>query len=553
MAVVANRRGADTLGGRELRNAIADATRFLEKYRDIINALNVFPVPDGDTGTNLLLTMESVNQEAESAHGNSAESVSAAMAKGALLGARGNSGVILSQFLQGLANGLKGLERFNGKELAHALELGNQAAYRAVSKPVEGTMLTVIRELARAARQRADAGKGSVVEVWESALKAAKEAVSHTPQQLPVLREAGVVDAGGQGIAVILEGALKFLRHEKHGELEMAEPILDEAPISTEGRPSEKFLTATESEMYGYEAVFIIEGAKLDLDAIREQLNTMGESVVVTGSDKLVKIHIHTADPGPVLTLGISLGTLRQITVENLDTQHRDFISRNLEAPELKDVGVLAVTWGEGFTKVYKSLGVAGILPTGETMNPSAREVLDCVRSMALKEVIVLPNNPNVIPVAQQAAALAGKPVYVVPSRTLPQGIAAVLAFNPDEPVKSNLMAMKKALGTIATIAVTRAIRPSSVNDIKIRKGNYIGLVDDNLVHSGGSLKKVLFETLEHTDIRKGSLVTLYWGTEVDEEQAEKVAKEIRKEYSNVEVEVMWGAQPLYHFIASLE
>ena len=554
--VTSNHRETEkTLDGVELRNAFARATRFLEQYKDVINTLNVFPVPDGDTGTNLLLTMKSVDAEAAKVSGISAEEVSAGLAKGALLGARGNSGVILSQFLQGIARGLEGVTKFNGKELAHALELGNQAAYRAVSRPVEGTMLTVIRELALAAQRQAEVGTGDVVDVWESALVAAREAVSRTPLQLPVLKEAGVVDAGGQGVAVILEGALRFLRKEDGVDMEMSTPILEDSAeaVTTGASPSSAFLTSTEEEMYGYEAVFMVNGEGLDVDLIREKLDTMGESVVVTGNQDMAKVHIHTADPGPVFSFGISLGTLRQITVENLDEQHQDFISLQRTEQEVPEVDILAVTWGDGFTKVFQSLGARGIVPTGEVMNPSAREILEGVDELAANEVIILPNNPNVIPVAEQAATLASKPIHVIRSRTLPQGIVAILAFNPDESAGVNVSAMSKALSTISTIAITKAIRSSSVKGVQVQKGGYIGLVDDVLVCSGRSIAKVLLESLQHADIDNRCLVTLFWGNGVSEAQAARTAKLIQKDFPNIEVESMQGAQPLYQYILSIE
>ena len=543
-------KGRERLDGVELKNAFTLATRFLEKYKDTINALNVFPVPDGDTGTNLLLTMHSVNQEAAIAPDSSAESVAAAMARGALLGARGNSGVILSQFLQGLARGLKGFDSFGGKELAQGLELGNQAAYRAVSRPVEGTMLTVIRELAKAAQRQAEGGDGGAVAVWESALKAAREAVSRTPLQLPVLREAGVVDAGGQGMAVILEGALRFLQEDSREEMDLSQPVLEE-PFQVS--VSETFLAAAEEELYGYCTQFLIKGSGLDADDIRERMNALADSVVVVGDENLVKAHVHTDDPGPVLSLAVSLGSLGQVSIENIDEQHREFAARHREERERKVVGVLAVTWGEGFAKVFESLGAVGIVRTGTTMNPSARELVDCIHRVAAEEVIILPNNPNVIPVAEQATSLARKPAHVVPSRTLPQGIASLLAFNPEESADENLPGMESSLDTVHTLAITRAVRPSSVGGVQVRKGDYVGLLDDDLECAGRSLHKVLSKLFGKTRLGSGGLVTLYWGDSINEAQAKRAARQIQKDHPNVEVELIWGGQPLYQYIASVE
>ena len=450
------------LRGDELRSAFEAATRCLERYRDPINALNVFPVPDGDTGTNMLLTMRSVNDECSRATDSSVEAVMSAMAHGALLGARGNSGVILSQFFYGLAQGLQGKDESNGEDLAHALESASRAAYNSVSKPVDGTMLTVIRELSQAATRRAggDGGYGDPLSVLEAALGAAKESLSRTPLQLPVLREAGVVDAGGQGVVTLLEGAFYCLSGVEVESLELTVPV--SPTTSFENVPSqdysdqwvgqpvvhEEYLASTEEELYGYCTQLMIKGQGLDADKIREELSSMAGSTVVVGGDDLVKVHVHAHDPGPVISYAVSLGTIDQVSMTNMDQQHEEFIAFHrgqTGAPQASPLpaekgtasAVVAVAWGDGYTELFRGLGCASMVAGGQTMNPSTQELLEAARETGARDVILLPNNPNIVLVARQAATVAegdpdrGVTLHVVPSRSIPQGRGSPSGLQP--------------------------------------------------------------------------------------------------------------------------
>ena len=575
------------LSGDELRKAFEAATRCLERHRDAINALNVFPVPDGDTGTNMLLTMRSVNDECSRATDSSAGAVMSAMAHGALLGARGNSGVILSQFFYGLAQGFKGKVESNGEDLAHAFELASRAAYGSVSNPVDGTMLTVIRELSLAASRRVESsgGYGDPLSVWEAALEAAKEALSMTPMQLPVLREAGVVDAGGQGVVTLLEGAFHCLSgaEAENLELELSVPIFPSAsfvnvppagdPSRPDGEPMvhEEYLASTEAELYGYCTQLMIQGQGLDAGKIREALSSMAGSTVVVGGNDLVKVHVHAHDPGPVISYAVSLGTIDQVSMTNMDQQHEEFMAfhrgrtRAPEAPREPEgqgmtKAVVAVAWAGGYADLLKGLGCASVVTGGQTMNPSSQELLDAAGDTGARDVILLPNNPNIIPAARQAAVIAeGDPdrnvmLHVIPSRTIPQGVAALLAFNPEGDMEGILASMDDALATVKTVEVTTAVRPVTLGELVVQEGQYIGILEGELVTAADSAFLALQQTLLKIGPESGQLVTLYWGGDMDDVQASDAAAQLRESIPGIEeVEVVYGGQPFYHYIASLE
>ena len=560
-----------SIDGASLRGAFEAGTRCLERYRDAINALNVFPVPDGDTGTNMLLTMRSSNEATQKFPSSSAGTTVGAMAHGALLGARGNSGVILSQFFQGMAKGLSGKDQLDGPDLATAFQSASTAAYRAVGKPVDGTMLTVIHKLSEAAQGQVAGDHCDVLTVWGTGVEAAKIALSQTPLQLPVLREAGVVDAGGQGIVTILEGAYYFLAGHNVDDMafELCVPCdadsVDTAQLVTMPVVQEEYLAATEEDLYGYCTQLLIHGEELDIDEIRQKLSTMAGSTVVVGEENLVKVHVHAYDPGPVVSYAVSLGTLEQVSIDNMDEQHEEFVDfhrrkSGASAIEPKDqavrkVSVVAVAWGEGFERLFGELGCDTLVKGGQTMNPSTQDLLDAAKSVEATDVIVLPNNCNIVPTAQQAVSLAGgdTAMHVVPSSTIPQGVAALLAFNQEVDLASNLEAMNRALDTVKTIEVTRAVKDANVDGLSVKEGQYIGLLDGRMVESGGSADSVLDQTVLRLGPSDVELVTLYWGEDIDRGQATKAAQRLKKGLSGVEVEMVYGGQPHYHYMASVE
>lgn len=570
-----NPRQHHNLNGDDLRRAFLTAAQCLETYRDAVNALNVFPVPDGDTGTNMLLTMRAVNEAAGENPGDSAGDVAAAMAQGALMNSRGNSGVILSQFFHGLAQGLRSKDSFGSRDVALAFSSASRAANTAVSKPVDGTMLTVISEAARAVvRHTEDDGiPDNVLAAWQAALGAAKDALCRTPLQLAVLREAGVVDAGGQGFVILLEGAYRHLSNETidHGDSWLSIPVLDDdghvfgdGSLSSVTSVSQEYLQATQDELYGYCTQFLLSGQEIDIEQLRNQIGSMADSTVVVGNESVAKVHLHTHDPGPIISLAVTLGTISQISMENIDEQHHEFVALHSEMaggkkPASGALAVVAVASGEGFASLFKELGCAGVVPGGQTMNPSTGDLLEAARNTGAGHVVILPNNSNIVPAANQAADLAqGSPaITVLPSRTLPQGVAAMLSFNPEGETDSNIEGMEQALGEVQTLEVTQAVRDATVKGIEITMGEYIGLHDGEVVATGDSASETLAVAVSAMlkEQARGSfeLVTLYWGEDVSEGEANEAAEIIRQPYPGVDVQVVHGGQPHYHYIASLE
>jgi DAK2 domain fusion protein YloV len=538
-------------GGQEFKDMFAAGSSWLEKTVPDINAINVFPVPDGDTGTNMFLTMRSVMEEADRVSDNSVSSVAKAMAQGALMGARGNSGVILSQFFRGLAKGLDEKESITGKDFAVALSEASRAAYKGLSQPVEGTMLTVLKDASKAAEEAARTEPENLVKVAEAAVNEAKESVGRTPLLLDVLREAGVVDAGGQGIYVLLEGALRYLEGNTE-EMRYRRPqmVASEVPVGAKTAP----LTPEKEEPYGYCTNFLLQGPKLDADKIRKKLENKGKSVVVVGDESTIRVHIHTYDPGDIIRYATSLGTLHQLQIQNMDDQHVGFVEMQKDRLPSLDISVVAVTIGSGMKEVFRSLGAAAIVPGGQTMNPSVQELLQAVESVPSQKVILLPNNKNIILAASQVHSLTAKELAVIPTKTMPQGIAALIAFNYEGGLEENVQAMKEAITTVKTVEITEAARSTQLHGLKIKKGQLIAIVDDeNLVAADNNLDEVLFAALDKAGIGSAEVVTVYYGADIEAPQAEQVVNQIRDKYGDKQVEMVSGGQPNYPYVVSLE
>ena len=539
----------DLADGQTLQEMFASGTAWLEKSAPDINAINVFPVPDGDTGTNMVLTMKFALEEARLNSDSSVSSVAKSMAHGALMGARGNSGVILSQFWRGLAKGLEGKSHFNGNDFAKALAGASQAAYKGIVNPVEGTILTVLKDASKAA-QEAVKNDGSLVSVLEAAVKAAEESVARTPSLLPVLREAGVVDAGGQGLYVLLEGALQFLKGEAH-KIQYRKPRLVVAEAELVPR-AVQMPTQLETP-HGYCTNFILEGRKLDLGKIEKDLKKKGQSLIVTGDETLVRVHIHSFEPGGILRYATRLGKLHQITINNMDDQYAEFIKMQRERMPQVDIAVITVATGEGFFKLFHSLGNIVIVPGGQTMNPSVRELLQAVELAPSDNIILLPNNKNIVSAAAQVQSLTSKKVRVVPTRSVPQGIAAFLAFNYDMNLEQNAQIMEEAIDKVKTIEVTRAVRRAHLNGLEIRKGQFMAILnDEDLIARADKARDAVLEALAKAGAEKAGIVTIYYGANTKEPEAQEIAREIRDRY-DVEVEVIYGGQPHYSYTISLE
>ncbi len=545
--------------GQDLKRALLAGAAWLEEHREFINALNVFPVPDGDTGSNMTATMQAAIRGIAESNETSVGIIAAKLAHGALMGARGNSGVILSQTLRGLAQGLENKKTFAAADLAAALEEASRLAYRAVLKPVEGTILTVVRESAEAARVSADHGD-DLVGLMQVVVTAARQSVASTPDLLPTLKQAGVVDSGGQGFCTILEGIWRYIRGEAV-QLGAAPSLvtLAEAHVM-KGRVSIE-------EEFGYEVVFLLRGEKLDVDSIRKTIIDMGgESTVVAGDEKMLKVHTHVPWPGKVLDYGVSLGSLLDINIENLQEQSLTYAAES-EAEHAADqeeevydtstltpdLATIAVVSGAGFEKVFQGLGVSAIVPGGQTMNPSIEELLKAVNSVAAQKVIILPNNSNVILSARQVDNLADKEVCIVPTATMPQGIASLLACNYEADFATNCKTMTEAADNTQTAEITTAVRTVQIGGVHVREGDFIGLINGNLTIAGQTIEEVIRDMLQRMHIDRYEILTLYYGEDVTAQEAQETAKRIKAQYSHIEIEVVDGGQPYYAYILSAE
>lgn len=537
------------ISGQDLRDMFAAATNWLEKSSADIDALNVFPVPDGDTGTNMLLTMRSTIEEAFRAPDHSASAVAKAMAKGALMGARGNSGVILSQILRGLAKALEGKEKITAADLAEALEESSTQAYRGISNPTEGTILTVIKDVAHAAREKVAENGNDLVALLETAVAAANESVANTPKLLKVLMEAGVVDAGGQGLFTILEGALHYLTGEEE-QMRFRKPKIIISDLPATKLPA---MIAADEIPYGYCTEFLLKGEDIDTDKIRKKMEKKGESLIVVGDESAVRIHIHTLDPGEVLSFASGLGTMHQVSVRNMDEQHQGFLEMQKERAPAIDTAIIAVVSGDGLADVFTSLGVSAIIPGGQTMNPSTKDLLQASEAAASDKIIILPNNKNIIPTAGQVQELTKKTIHVIPAETIPQGIAALLAFDYEANFDTNTQLMDKALENVRTIEITRAVRATQIGRLKIQKKQAIGFLDGDLVAVGDSPAEVLNRTLRKVNLNKAEVITIYCGADTQRTEADELAREIKENHSHLQMEVVQGGQPHYNFIVSIE
>jgi len=548
--------------GAELKNIFGAGAAWLSKNAAFVNTLNVFPVPDGDTGTNMQLTMEAAMQEAYANPSTNAGEISAALSRGALLGARGNSGVILSQILRGFTRGTDKRETIDARTLAEALSEASRTAYNGVVKPVEGTILTVIREAAESAVSAA-AQSDDVCYVMNKASEGARRAVVRSPQLLPVLKEAGVVDAGGEGLALIFEGAQKYLHGEK---LELARAA---------HTPRNLPVLARENG-WGYDIQFHIRGENLNVNEIRETIAAMGESALIVGDESLVKVHVHAPNPGDIIKYGAERGSLVNIIIENMQEQYVDFMAggtadqrigaENLGAilphetsrtaattDKATGIATIAVVPGEGLRRIFESLGVSAIVHGGATMNPSAQEILDAVTQVSANEVIVLPNDKNIILAANQVKHLTDKHVQVIPSKTVPQGLSALLAFNFQADLDANVRVMTLALNRIRTVELTRAVRSAQINGVNVTQGQPIALLDGDLVASGEEMNALLLEVLHLAGAEDSEIVSVYYGSDIRPAAAEEIRARLQREFPEQEIEIHWGGQPLYPYVVSIE
>ncbi len=535
------------ISGSDLRQMLEVGTALLEENVELVNSLNVFPVPDGDTGTNMLLTMQSALEEVAKTGSDDVGTVAQAAAHGSLMGARGNSGVILSQVLRGMARAIDGRRVLDGAEMASALKEGANTAYRGIGKPVEGTMLTVAREAADAA-MAASQEERSVGQILRRAVEVARQSLAGTPDLLPTLKEAGVVDAGGQGYLLLLEGAHMFITGER----------TPPPPVVAPRKPMLAPVAVPTSTDYGFCTEVLVRGQGLRVEDIRRELEAMGSSVMVVGEPDLVHVHVHTQQPGDILNAMSHFGSMDRVKVENMQLQHTAYVGGMAQTPStppvpIDGVGVVTVAAGEGLARVFTDLGAAMVVPGGQSMNPSIEELVHGVAATGYSRVILLPNNPNVVMTAQQAQALSRVEMRVVPTRTVCEGVAAMIAFNPESDLEGNLTAMSEALCLVQSVELTRAVRSTRVNGLNIEEGQAIGLLNGTLVEAGDSLAGVALRTMERAGVAEREVVTIYCGEGVSLEEGQQVARSVQQRWPEVQVEVVDGGQPHYPYIISVE
>ena len=545
------------IDGLLLRDMVIAGAAMLENNRDAVDALNVFPVPDGDTGTNMSLTMSAAIREVSQKEKDyvRAGEVADAMAKGALRGARGNSGVITSQLYRGFAHGLEGLERISPRQFASALQSGSEYAYKAMMKPKEGTILTVARVIAEEAVKQAEKAPDDFDALFDNILTTGEAILKKTQQMLPALTQAGVVDAGGRGLLLLYMGYSKALRGE-----EVPKEIID---FSADGEVMfEDDHDAMGEIKFAYCTEFLIQNlgegvTDEDINTFRRKLNRIGDCVLVVGDLALVKVHVHTNEPGKALNYGGSLGELVNLKIENMVQQRRDKVAAQQESKRNdppKPAGILAVSVGEGFDAIFRDLGVDQIVEGGQTMNPSIEDIAGAIAKINAQSVFVFPNNGNVILAAQQAAAITeGKQVYVIPTKNVAMGIAGIIAYQDGINDEDNVKNMDEAAQRVRTCTVTYAVRNSVVEDLKIKKGDIIGLNNGKVDAKGSDPQIVARELMQKIVTEDDELITVYYGSDVTEENAQTLTDELAELFQDCDVEMHRGGQPLYYYLISVE
>lgn len=540
----------------------AAATR-LGKQAEYVNSLNVFPVPDGDTGTNMSMTMDNGAKEVADKPASTVGEVGQILSKGLLMGARGNSGVITSQLFRGFGQSVKGKDELTGKDLAQAFQMGVEVAYKAVMKPVEGTILTVSRGAATAALKKADL-TDDAVEVMQAALDGAKGALAKTPDLLPVLKEVGVVDSGGQGLVFIYEGFLSALNGDYVASEDFkATPANMSEMINAEHHKSVVGHVATEDITYGYCTEIMValkQGPtyvkEFNYDEFQGYLSGLGDSLLVVNDDEIVKVHVHTEDPGLVMQEGLKYGSLIKIKVDNMRNQHEAQVQKTdaeESKAEAKDFGLIAVVAGEGLSAIFKAQGVDYVISGGQTMNPSTEDIVKAIEEVNAKQVIILPNNKNIFMAAQSAAEVVDIPAAVVETRTVSQGFTSLLAFDPSKSLEDNVADMSASLSDVVSGSVTLAVRDTTIDGLEIHENDFLGMVDGKIVVSNPDMEATLKAAFEKMIDEDSEIVTIFVGEEGDQDLAEELAEYLEETYEDVEVEIHQGDQPVYPYLMSVE
>lgn len=550
----------NTLHVNDFKKMILGANYFFEREVEKINALNVFPVPDGDTGTNMIMTLKAATEGSMEYNGSSVGELSEIVASRALMGARGNSGVILSQILRGIARGLRKKDYITPGELSKAFQYGVVYAYRAVSKPVEGTILTVAREMARGIRSASRQGENLNNSI-EAAIKNGKSALARTTDMLPALKEAGVVDAGGLGLLVFVEGCLYALKRSMSD-------VIHHKDMSKymESEPLAATTTFTEitSLDFPYCTELIVKSEESDFEKLKAELFLMGESLLVAEDGNMAKVHIHTANPGLVLEKAQQYGTLHDLKIDNMLDQQKEKTLRDstvensivLPGPEKIEpgiTGIISVSFGEGFREIFLSLGADEIVFGGQTMNPNVEDLLKAVENLDQQSAIILPNNKNIIMVAEQVKALTNKTVEVLETKTLPEGLAALLSYNPNLQIEDNLETMKESISNVKTGLLTYATRDAVIQGENIKHGQFLGLCGEDIITSRDKLDQAALDLARAAAEQGKDIITIFHGQDVERKDASDLAKIIAEEYPELEIELQYGGQPIYYYIFSVE
>ena len=544
------------ISGEQIKNMLLGAYKSFEKNYQYINDLNVFPVPDGDTGTNMMHTMAAVAREISQLQNATVSEVGTMAARSAIMGARGNSGVILSQLLRGLGKGLAGKKRATSNEVGKAFQFGILYAYRAVSKPVEGTILTVARAIAKGAYHAVRQGE-DFEDVLCEALESGKKELARTPELLPALKAAGVVDAGGQGLIVFLEGCLAGFRGEDAGELHLppSKPSFAnfiEMEVDLENPYCTEFIVMTKEEISMEEE-----------QKFKDFLMGIGDSIVVVADEDIIKVHVHTNHPGKAIEKGLTYGELTNMKIDNMREEHRERLNltqAEAQAEESKpeeprkDFGFVAVSIGQGMNDIFRELGVDYLIEGGQTMNPSTEDMLNAIEQVNAETVFILPNNKNIILAATQAQSLVeDKNVVIIPTTTVPQGISAIIGFDPEADAEENEDNMKDIIECVKTGEVTYAVRDTSINGITIKVDDIMGIDDDGIKKVGQDVEKVTLELLEEMVDEDSELISIYYGEDTTKEQAEALLEKVEETYGDCDVQLEYGGQPIYYFLLSVE
>jgi len=548
------------LTGKDFENMIAAGQAHLAQNAEYVNSLNVFPVPDGDTGTNMNLTFSSGAKAVKENPNTEIGKIGQTLSKGLLMGARGNSGVILSQLFRGFSKSIESKTEINTLEFAQAFQAGVDSAYKAIMKPVEGTILTVARESAEAGRNKAQT-TNDIIEVMEEILAAAKVSLDHTPELLPVLKEVGVVDSGGQGLVYVYEGFLSSLTGEEIQVVE--EPNLDELVRAEHHRGAVHDAMSAEDIKFGFCTEIMVrlgEGktvdSEFDYDEFRNHLNEMGDSLLVIADDDIVKVHVHTERPGEVMNYGQKFGSLIRIKVDNMREQHAAL--EHVETPSSKkttekEMAVISVAAGSGVKDLFESMGVDYVIEGGQTMNPSTQDFLEAMEKVPAKNYILLPNNSNIFMAANQATEVSEANAVVVETKTIQQGINAMLAFNPEMALEEIKELMSEEIQYVTSGQITFAIRDTEINGLKIKKDDYMGIIDGDIKVANNDLETASLETIKKMLTEDSEIITLIYGEKSSEQLIQSLTDQLEEHYPDIEIETHEGGQPVYPLLISVE